>query len=166
MPPSKFLHELHDFKDLLLVTSGEKKILNQLIEKDYWIMHCLFGLKRLDLKFELKGGTSLSKGYGIIERFSEDIDVHIEPPQEMDVKTGKNHTKPAHIESRRKFYDWLAHERIKMPGIVKIERDTEFDNEKLTSAGIRLIYDSHFPSLDGIKPWVLLEVGFDDTTPN
>ena len=166
MPPKKFLHELEDFKDLLLVVSGEKKILSELVEKDYWIMHCLFGLKRLDLKLELKGGTSLSKGYGIIERFSEDIDVRIEPPQKMEVKTGKNHMKKSHIESRGRFYEWLAKEKIKIPGIVKVERDTEFDNEKLTSAGIRLIYDSHLPSLDGVKPWVLLEVGFDDTTPN
>jgi hypothetical protein len=162
----KFLHELDDFKDLLLVVSRQKKIQSQLVEKDYWIMHCLFGLKTLGLKFELKGGTSLSKGYGIIERFSEDIDVRIEPPEEMEVKTGKNHTKEAHIASRRKFYDWLAEERIVVPGIIQAERDTEFDNEKLTSAGIRLIYKSHFTTLEGVNPWVLLEVGFDETTPN
>ncbi len=28
--------------------------------------------------FELKGGTSLSKGFGVIHRFSEDIDIRIE----------------------------------------------------------------------------------------
>lgn len=166
MEPKQFLHELKDFKDLLLVVSRDKKILSQLVEKDYWIMHCLFGLKCLDLMFELKGGTSLSKGYGIIERFSEDIDVRIEPPKDLEVKTGKNQTKPAQIESRARFYDWLVKEKIRIPGIVKVERDTGFDNEKLTSAGIRLIYNSHFPSLEGVKPWVLLEVGFDDTTPN
>ena len=86
MLSEKFLHELDDFKDLLLVVSRQKKIQSQLVEKDYWIMHCLFGLKTLGLKFELKGGTSLSKGYGIIERFSEDIDVRIEPPEEMEVR--------------------------------------------------------------------------------
>jgi hypothetical protein len=32
------------------------------------------------LKFELKGGTLLSKGHGIIHRFAEDIDILIEPP--------------------------------------------------------------------------------------
>jgi hypothetical protein len=35
--------------------------------------------------------------------FTEDIDVRIEPPEGMDVKTGKNHTKPAHIKSRADF---------------------------------------------------------------
>ncbi|MDH3961551.1 MAG: nucleotidyl transferase AbiEii/AbiGii toxin family protein, partial [Desulfuromonadales bacterium] len=75
MTPDNFLHNLSDFKDLLLVVSREKRILPQLVEKDYWIMHCLYGLKKLNLDFEVKGGTSLSKGYGIIHRFSEDIDI-------------------------------------------------------------------------------------------
>lgn len=166
MPPDKFLHQIDDFKELLLAVSREKNIQSQLVEKDYWIMHCLYGLQALDLKFGLKGGTSLSKGYRIIERFSEDIDVRIEPPVEMNVSTGKNHTKPQHIASRGNYYDWLANEKITIPGIVKVERDAEFDNERLTSAGIRLTYDSHFTTLDDAKPWVLLEVGFDDTTPN
>ena len=43
-------------------------------------MHCLYGLQQLGLTFELKGGTSLSKGFQIINRFSEDIDIRIEPP--------------------------------------------------------------------------------------
>ena len=42
-------------------------------------MHTSFGLKQLGLTFELKGGTSLSKGFRIIQRFSEDIDIRIEP---------------------------------------------------------------------------------------
>ncbi len=40
-------------------------------------MHVLYGLKTLGLDFELKGGTSLSKGFQIIDRFSEDIDIYI-----------------------------------------------------------------------------------------
>jgi predicted nucleotidyltransferase component of viral defense system len=35
-------------------------------------MHVLNGLQQLGIEFELKGGTSLSKGFGLIERFSED----------------------------------------------------------------------------------------------
>lgn len=45
-----------------------------LIEKDYWIMHVLYGLKSQGFEFELKGSKSLSNGYHIIDRFSEDID--------------------------------------------------------------------------------------------
>ncbi len=69
----------------------------QLIEKDYWIMHALWGLNEIGFKYELKGGTSLSKGWKLIDRFSEDIDVLIHPPTELELSTGKNHAKPKHI---------------------------------------------------------------------
>jgi predicted nucleotidyltransferase component of viral defense system len=62
-------------------------------------------LAKLGFKFELKGGTSLSKGYDAIGRFSEDIDIQIEPPEGHDVKTGRNQDKPAHRKSRKDFYD-------------------------------------------------------------
>jgi hypothetical protein len=160
-----YLHNHPEFADLIRIVAAEKSIDPALIEKDYWIMQCLYGLQRRGMKFELKGGTSLSKGYQIIGRFSEDIDIRIEPPQDRDVKTGKNQNKPAHIKSRRNFYDWLA-KTIRIDGIETVERDTAFDNERLTSAGIRLFYKTHAKALEGLRPGVLLELGFDDVTPN
>lgn len=159
-----FLHDRKDFTDLLLVVSQERGITPTLIEKDYWIMHCLWGLKEQNLQFELKGGTSLSKGFGVISRFSEDIDIRFEPPPGMDVKQGKNQTKSAHIESRKKFYEWLA-AQISIPGI-QAQRDEGYDDELVRNAGIRLIYSTKAAELEGVKPFVLLEVGLDDTTPN
>jgi predicted nucleotidyltransferase component of viral defense system len=44
------------------IVAQETDIDPALVEKDYWIMHCLHGLQQLGLTFELKGGTSLSKG--------------------------------------------------------------------------------------------------------
>ncbi len=38
-------------------------------------MQVLYELTKHGFDFELKGGTSLSKGYKIIDRFSEDIDI-------------------------------------------------------------------------------------------
>lgn len=76
-----YLHNHKDFADLLRILEEENQILAGLIEKDYWIMHVLYGLKKQGFNFELKGGTSLSKGYKIIHRFSEDIDIHIKPPK-------------------------------------------------------------------------------------
>lgn len=43
--------------------ADEKGIDPALVEKDYWIMHCLYGLDELGFIFQLKGGTSLSKGH-------------------------------------------------------------------------------------------------------
>jgi hypothetical protein len=88
----------------------------------------------LGLTFELKGGTSLSKGFQIINRFSEDIDIRIEPPNGWDVKTRSNQNKRAHIQSRRDFYDRLA-KTIRIDGVEKVERDTAFDNRTMMSGG-------------------------------
>lgn len=61
--PERFLHDHPDFKTLLEITSREEEILEpSLVEKDYWIMHVLWGLSAQGLKYELKGGTPLSKG--------------------------------------------------------------------------------------------------------
>jgi hypothetical protein len=159
------LHKHPEFKELLRAVEHEKNIERSLVEKDYWIMHVLYGLQQEGFKFELKGGTSLSKGYGIIHRFSEDIDIRIKPPADRDVKTGQNHIKSDHCASRKQYYDWLAKE-IKIDGIKRVVRDTEFDNEKYFSGGIRLYYQSAFPVVGGIKEGVLLEVGFDEVAPN
>jgi hypothetical protein len=160
-----FLHERRDFDELLAVVANDRGIDPMLVEKDYWIMHGLWGLQDQGFVFELKGGTSLSKGFGVIHRFSEDIDIRIEPPVDMDVKTGRNQDKPAHIASRQAYYDELAR-RISIPGIDNVERDRFFDDEKMRSAGIRLSYTPRAASLSGVKDGILLELGFDDTTPN
>lgn len=162
---AEFLHERKDFSLLLSLVADERSLDPTLVEKDYWIMHCLWGLQAQGFRFELKGGTSLSKGFGVIHRFSEDIDIRIDPPEGMDVKTGRNQDKPVHAASRRDFYDWLAGQ-IRIPGVIQVLRDTAFDDEKLRSAGIRLLYPSRRASLVGIKDGILLELGFDDTAPN
>lgn len=162
---AEFLHERRDFDQLLAVVANDRELDPMLVEKDYWIMHCLWGLQSQGFVFELKGGTSLSKGFGVIHRFSEDIDIRIEPPSNMDVKTGRNQDKPAHIASRRAYYDELS-KRIRIAGIESVERDTFFDDEKMRSAGIRLVYSPRAATVSGLKDGILLELGFDDTAPN
>jgi len=163
--PADYLHNHPQFADLIRIVAQERAIAPALVEKDYWIMHSLYGLQQLGLQFELKGGTSLSKGFQIINRFSEDIDIRIEPPPDRGVKTGRNQRKPAQVQSRKDFYDWLA-STIRIDGIDKVERDTAFDNKDFFSGGIRLSYNSTTETVDDLKEGVLLEVGFDDVTPN
>jgi len=167
MPPDPYLHERSDFSDLIRIVADERGLLPALVEKDYWIMHCLYGLAAQGFIFELKGGTSLSKGFGIIQRFSEDIDIRIDPAcAPFEVFTAANQTKKTrHIESRQQFYDWLA-DTIQIKGISNVERDHIFDDEKFRSGGIRLHYDSTFDSPAALKEGILLETGFDDTQPN
>ena len=69
---------LEERKTIVLNTSRKLNMSEAIIEKDYWV--CMI-LKYLfeDFKYKdyifFKGGTSLSKVYNCIERFSEDIDL-------------------------------------------------------------------------------------------
>ena len=156
----EFLHALSDAKDVFQLIADEKSLRPAVVEKDYWIMHCLWGLQQAGLKFEMKGGTSLSKGWNVVDRFSEDIDICFAAPPALNIKGDK----PAHIAARFAFYDALA-ARIKMDGIT-VERNRGYDDAKAQNGGISLRYESHFPAMPELKKEVLLEVGFDKTAPN
>ena len=164
--PRDYLHNHSEFADLIRIVAEVEGIDPALVEKDYWIMHSLHGLQELGFTFQLKGGTSLSKGHGIIRRFSEDIDILIEPPPERGVKAAKNQDGPAQIKTRTDFYDWLA-QTIEIDGISEVARDTVFDDvPNYRSAGIKLKYDSLSEPMEGLRDGVLLEVGFDTVAPN
>ena len=66
-----------DRAEALEVAAGRTGRPAHLLEKDVWIVWVLSAIYNSDLaeKLTFKGGTSLSKVYGIIERFSEDIDL-------------------------------------------------------------------------------------------
>ena len=157
-----FFHGRPDAKELFATLAAQKGLPPAVVEKDYWVMHCLWGLQQLGLHFEMKGGTSLSKGWGVIERFSEDIDIRFEPPPDLSMKGDK----PAQVAARFKFYDALA-AKIIIPGLTA-GRSRIYDDEKAQNCGISLNYDSFFaPGPDlGLRPEVLLEAGFARTAPN
>ncbi|WP_373928451.1 nucleotidyl transferase AbiEii/AbiGii toxin family protein [Sphingomonas aerolata] len=70
-----------DRQDLFVSASRRLGTAPQNIEKDFWVcwtLDVLFnGLAAGGPRFLFKGGTSLSKGFGLIERFSEDIDITV-----------------------------------------------------------------------------------------
>ena len=163
---SEYLHDHKEFVSLINILADEKNIEPGLIEKDYWIMHVLHGLKQQDFQFELKGGTFLSKGHKLIHRFSEDIDIHIKPPGKFGINENPGNCTKKNAQKRKCFYDFLAGE-INIPGIISVERDTVFDDTKCyRSGGIRLYYKNTVNKVAGIKEGILLEAGFDDVTPN
>jgi len=67
------------FSDLIETTAGVLGIPAVFIEKDYWVTYILNKLSKSEYKEVaiFKGGTSLSKAYKIIDRFSEDIDLAV-----------------------------------------------------------------------------------------
>ena len=63
------------------VVAADLNVMPQLIEKDFWvcwILKILFSLPQSGGHLTFKGGTSLSKCYDVIRRFSEDVDISIE----------------------------------------------------------------------------------------
>jgi len=65
------------FKQAVQFTADQMKIPAIYIEKDYWVtfaLHTIFN-NEIGKEFIFKGGTSLSKCYQMIDRFSEDIDL-------------------------------------------------------------------------------------------
>ncbi|MFA6409336.1 MAG: nucleotidyl transferase AbiEii/AbiGii toxin family protein [Gammaproteobacteria bacterium] len=159
-----FLHKLPDIKDFFEVVARERKLLPTIVEKDYWLTHCLWGIQQQGFQFELKGGTSLSKGFAIIERFSEDIDIQIHPLEPNTLKVGKNQNKPTHIQNRREFFDKVALQ-LNIPEM-KFSRDHNFDDLlKMRGAGVRGEYPSLFSTVPGLKEGLVLELGFDQTIP-
>ena len=61
-------------------TSLKQGLLKQIVEKDLWVstlLEIIFTLPFAD-KLVFKGGTSLSKVWGLIDRFSEDIDLAVD----------------------------------------------------------------------------------------
>ena len=70
-----------DRRDLFLGAARRLGTPEQNIEKDFWVcwtLDALFnGLPGGSPRLLFKGGTSLSKGYGLISRFSEDIDITV-----------------------------------------------------------------------------------------
>ena len=66
---------------MLETVSREIKKAEILVEKDTIQSMFLNELSKVNLPFVFKGGTSLSKAYNLINRFSEDIDLSMQKSQ-------------------------------------------------------------------------------------
>lgn len=142
------------------------------IEKDFWVtemLNILFSLPYAD-KMVFKGGTSLSKVWGVIRRFSEDIDIAIDRSMfgiEGDVT--KKQLKKLRKASSVFVRDTLTNDLIaaaEEAGLrdfvtIKADPDGEGDATYPEPRQIHIIYKSVLPS--GTNPYlrdeVLLEVG-------
>jgi len=88
-----FARRTADERRVFIVEAANRRNLTSvIIEKDFWVcwtLKRLIGSPELAGHFIFKGGTSLSKAYGIIHRFSEDLDLTIArtAPLIRDVKS-------------------------------------------------------------------------------
>ncbi|HVA08663.1 MAG TPA: nucleotidyl transferase AbiEii/AbiGii toxin family protein [Acidimicrobiales bacterium] len=82
--------DLREFGPTLDAAAEQLGISPTAVEKDYWVSQVLCVLGReFGGDFIFKGGTSLSKGYRLVERFSEDIDILIVPGERSRGATDK-----------------------------------------------------------------------------
>jgi len=152
-----YLHERDDFVELILIVSEELGRPQALVEKDYWVTHTLWSLHQKGFTVLFKGGTSLSKGYGVIERFSEDLDIKLES-EDLPSVDWKRETK-LHRRARAKFFDTLK-DQLSVPGAEVSELD-ELRDSKSRNATFAVNYPGNFTERlpETMRPFVQIEVG-------
>ena len=75
---TRALADAPEFEDAVRASAEHHGILPELVRKDYWVRRVLRGLASDPAharRVLFKGGTSLSKGWRLVDRFSEDIDL-------------------------------------------------------------------------------------------
>ena len=142
------LFEHTDFDQIVVATQNHfalPRLTNQIIEKDYYVTEALRIIaQHLPCEIIFKGGTSLSKGWNLIQRFSEDIDLYVKPDG-----LGKS----AIDRKLKQLRDAItAH-----PGLQFLP------DESSTIGGFgrcdRFGYSPSFTEINSIAPHVFLEVG-------
>lgn len=164
MAREPFVHDHPQFGDLLTIVAAGRGVAEALVEKDYWVTHTLWALRDAGLRVYFKGGTSLSKGFGLIQRFSEDLDVKLEaedlPPVASWTSEGVTAT-----TQRERFFQALE-ERIVIPR-ADVEELSDLRDRSWRYAVFAIRYPGRAADVlpEGIRPFVQLEVGSARVTP-
>lgn len=156
-----FVHEDAEFARLLDIVARSTGIAAALIEKDYGVTHTLWALHETGLEIWFKGGTSLSKGFGIIRRFSEDLDLMVLPGTVAGLPrvTAWTSTNKGPVARRRAFFDALAGTLV-VPD-VRLEQDASRTDKQARGAE----FLAHYPGVlldqlsPAMSPFVRLEIG-------
>jgi hypothetical protein len=156
--------------DLINQLHEDTKLLQVVIEKDLWvttILQIIFSLPFAD-KLIFKGGTSLSKVWNVIERFSEDIDLAIDRKYfdlegDLTIKQLKKLRKQSSLFVKETFCNELqnAVEQYGIENLCTIEpqEDGEGDKTYPEPRKIFVKYKSLFDNLDYLSPGIVLEIG-------
>ena len=140
----------------------------QAIEKDWWVTKALHAIRLLDYRdcIQFKGGTSLSKGWDLIDRFSEDVDLSVDreflgfPGELSKSQVSDKLRRKAKEFTLGRFYDDLPR-ALESVGIPRdAYRLSNNDNGVPTQDPVQIYidYNSAFPSEGYILPRVMLEI--------
>lgn len=147
-------------------TGNRLSIHSAAVEKDWWVVQTLALIGQMDVAPHIvfKGGTSLSKAWNIINRFSEDIDLALDKrllgiEECTTVKQVKKLRSATRKFIHRTFIPELT-EKIKTAAYndVKIELDEE-EGQNLEPVQISVFYQSHTSLSQYNLPRVKIEIG-------
>jgi hypothetical protein len=156
-----------DRRDLFRAAAQKMRVHEAIIEKDFWVclvLDYLFHECRWKDHLVFKGGTSLSKAFGAIERFSEDIDLILDwgmlGYSTEEPWKDRSTTKQGAFgkESNQRTADFLAHDFVPAIRLGFSERiGTELAVEARMQ-DVLINYPAAF-SLAAIQPQIRLEIG-------
>jgi len=143
------LAEHPDFAAFLTAAAADSSLPETFVEKDYWITEILRTITTtLGERAIFKGGTSLSKGWNLLDRFSEDIDLFVDPAAEPPL---------ANERAINRAMKQLNRDATAIPGLEFVPADSRTIGGRGRIDTFR--YNSHFPALQGFPPTVRLEPG-------
>lgn len=161
-----FVHEDAEWPDLLGIVATAMKRQVSFIEKDYWVTHTLWALQVQGLDLWFKGGTSLSKGFALIERFSEDLDLRIDAGQVEGLENpvlpwedSKKKRRERGIAERQAWFHALT-AALRVPSC-SVRLNPDGSDDRMRSAWLEVVFPIlHAEDLpSAMRPFVLLEVG-------
>ena len=164
-----------DRADLFAETAERRGLSEAVVEKDFWVcwtLKQLFAIDALRDRLLFKGGTSLSKIYHAIIRFSEDIDLAVDyvalgfTGDRDPRREGLSKTKRAAILAKMMTacQQYIGSEFIEVLRVRCEEILGNGENWTLSVSEqdrnvVRFQYPTAAPTLDYIKPQVILELG-------
>lgn len=150
--------------ELFSETAARRGMTPAIVEKDFWVtwtLDKLFAHSDLSRILMFKGGTSLSKVFGLIERFSEDIDLILdwnvltdEDPEAVRSKTQQQKFNDQ-LNERAQVYiagELLQHISVSVAPVCRCDLDTEDPH----------VLNLHYPAAfsdEYLRPEIRLEIG-------
>ncbi len=156
-----------DRRELFRATAQAMQIHEAIIEKDFWVcwvLDYLFQGSPWKDKLAFKGGTSLSKAYHAIERFSEDIDLILDwrllgySTDEPWKRRSANKQNEFNIEANQQCATFLASEFVPSLGQSLTELAATEIRVGSKEQDVLIQYPHSF-SLSAILPQIKLEIG-------
>jgi hypothetical protein len=155
--------------DFLTTVNGRTGIRPQAIEKDWWVtlvLYAIFSIPEIKGHIIFKGGTSLSKGWDLIQRFSEDIDLALDRKilgfkDEMSKTQLRKLRKASCSFVRTDLKKMIQRELLALGlhestfNLVELEQEVWNKDPK----PLKLIYKSVLEESDYLQQHVLMEIG-------